>query len=173
MTERKPPAIAAWLLDKLGYTRHNAALTGDMLEEFHSGRSSAWYWRQAVLIVARRLGREAFSPDALFGVGFAFLFFALPDCVFWWLNRPSDIDKGVSGLVSVAFLLLMFSLLKMPRVSGRLLVVVGIAWVWFDAWNRKDPLASRLDLDAEFTVTSWVFATVHACWTRSRLSKPR
>ena len=51
MNFRKPPTLAAWLLDRLGYTRQNAALAGDLLEEFQAGRSSAWYWRQTWMVI--------------------------------------------------------------------------------------------------------------------------
>jgi hypothetical protein len=59
MTPRKPPALAAWLLDRLGYTRQNAALAGDLLEEFQSGRPAAWYWRQTVMVIVNGVGRNA------------------------------------------------------------------------------------------------------------------
>jgi hypothetical protein len=59
MSLRKPPALANWLLDRLGYTRQNAALAGDLLEEFRSGRSRAWYWRQTFMVIANGIGRNA------------------------------------------------------------------------------------------------------------------
>ncbi len=61
MMFRRPPALANWLLDRLGYARQNAALAGDLLEEFRSGRSAAWYWRQTLVVVANGIansGRE-------------------------------------------------------------------------------------------------------------------
>ena len=61
MIFRRPPALANWLLDRLGYTRRNAALAGDLLEEFRGGRSAAWYWRQTLVVVANGIassGRE-------------------------------------------------------------------------------------------------------------------
>jgi hypothetical protein len=52
MISRRPPALANWLLDRLTDTRRNAALAGDLLEEFRCGRSAAWYWRQTLIAVA-------------------------------------------------------------------------------------------------------------------------
>lgn len=58
MSLRRPPALADWLLDRLGNTRQNAALAGDLLEEFRNGRSAAWYWRQTVVVVANGIARR-------------------------------------------------------------------------------------------------------------------
>ena len=59
MSLRQPPALAAWLLDRLGYTRQNAALAGDLLEEYRSGRSPAWFWRQTLMVIVNGIGRNA------------------------------------------------------------------------------------------------------------------
>jgi hypothetical protein len=48
MTASRPPAIATWLLYHLVLGSHNEAVTGDLLEEFKSRQSVAWYWRQAI-----------------------------------------------------------------------------------------------------------------------------
>ncbi len=45
MNEMRPPSLATWLLKHTLGPRHDA-LAGDLLEEFRSGRSRAWYWRQ-------------------------------------------------------------------------------------------------------------------------------
>lgn len=52
MNFRRPPALANWLLDRLGPTRQNAALAGDLLEDFRNGRSAGWYWRQTLRAIA-------------------------------------------------------------------------------------------------------------------------
>lgn len=44
MTPRRPPVLAQTLLEWVDPA--NDALHGDLLEEFASGRSRAWYWRQ-------------------------------------------------------------------------------------------------------------------------------
>jgi hypothetical protein len=43
MSIRKPPRLANWLLDHSGVARQNPPLAGDLLEEFRSGRSAAWF----------------------------------------------------------------------------------------------------------------------------------
>lgn len=64
MRMRKPPAIAAWLLKRFATTRRSESLLGDLFEEYQTGRSSGWYWREtfvALLIAARRESRELFA----------------------------------------------------------------------------------------------------------------
>jgi hypothetical protein len=59
MNLRQPPALALRLLDRLGFSARNPALTGDLLEEFRSGRSTAWYWRQTLVLIRTQLFRDA------------------------------------------------------------------------------------------------------------------
>ena len=49
MTDKQPPALATWLVKRAA--RGNEALVGDLVEEFHRGRSAVWYWRQALTAV--------------------------------------------------------------------------------------------------------------------------
>ena len=52
---RTPPALATALLQRLAPEEHS--LTGDLVEEFRTGRSRLWYWRQvlaAILLGATR-----------------------------------------------------------------------------------------------------------------------
>jgi len=55
MNARIPPALAVWLLRRLGYFEHNGALAGDLQEEFASGRSRRWYWRQTLMAIGRAI----------------------------------------------------------------------------------------------------------------------
>jgi hypothetical protein len=50
MNLRRPPAIAAWLIER------NSPLAGDLLEEFQRGKSRGWFWRQALIAVAAGWG---------------------------------------------------------------------------------------------------------------------
>lgn len=48
MTHPLPPPLATWMLRRLATGLHSEALEGDLLEAWHSGRSDAWYWGQAL-----------------------------------------------------------------------------------------------------------------------------
>jgi|SRR5271154_4467573 len=64
----KPPLstpLATWMLEHLTPKPHNDALSGDLLEELHSGRSTSWYWRQVTSAIGVSLfhrSRDYASP---------------------------------------------------------------------------------------------------------------
>lgn len=55
MTSRRPPVLAQTLLEWVDPA--NDALHGDLLEEFASGRSRLWYWRQVMAAAGLALAR--------------------------------------------------------------------------------------------------------------------
>lgn len=59
MSPRKPPRLAIWLLNRSGFADQNPPLAGDLLEEFRSGRSAGWYWRQTIVVILTGLARRA------------------------------------------------------------------------------------------------------------------
>jgi hypothetical protein len=58
MKGRNPPALAVWLLNRLGISAGNEPLAGDLLEEYRSGRTAAWYWRQTLMAILTALVRR-------------------------------------------------------------------------------------------------------------------
>lgn len=67
MTAREPPPFAAWLLTTFVTTRRRDSLLGDLFEEYQTGRTPAWYWREtlvALLIAALCEGRSLLSRRA-------------------------------------------------------------------------------------------------------------
>src|SRR5450432_3743129 len=63
MIGRNPPAIATWLLQRLGAGWHSESLAGDLIEHYAQGRSRFWYWRQVAMAIvlarARACGARA------------------------------------------------------------------------------------------------------------------
>src|SRR5579863_6192750 len=57
MSRLAPPLIALWILEHLTPPERDEALAGDLLEEFQSGRSNGWFWRQALTAWAGAWGR--------------------------------------------------------------------------------------------------------------------
>jgi len=45
MKTQEPPALAIWLLERLGSGSTREAVTGDLVEQFTAGRSGWWFWR--------------------------------------------------------------------------------------------------------------------------------
>ena len=52
MTTKRPPSLALALLRRVA--ADNEPLVGDLIEEFESGRSASWFWRQVVMTALTR-----------------------------------------------------------------------------------------------------------------------
>jgi hypothetical protein len=71
--------LATWMLEHLTFGSPNESLSGDLLEEFRSGRSAGWYWRQAVSAIAIRLSSEsrAYALPLVFSAGWSIAYPAM------------------------------------------------------------------------------------------------
>ena len=49
MRSDQPPAVASWLLERFCT---DPGLKGDLIEEYGARRSTAWYWKQAIIAVS-------------------------------------------------------------------------------------------------------------------------
>jgi len=65
MNRTDPPSMATWMLEHWTPGVRNDALEGDLLEEFRSGRSAHWYWRQVVAAVVIGCCAEILNRRAL------------------------------------------------------------------------------------------------------------
>jgi hypothetical protein len=52
----RPPRLAMFLLSRL--TKRTDSVLGDVVEQFQSGKSELWFWRQVVGIVAQMVVRD-------------------------------------------------------------------------------------------------------------------
>ena len=118
MRQRRPPAAALWLLERLGFTRGNAPLVGDLLEEFGCGRSALWFWRQTLIIIALAAGRRVARLQFYWMATAAGFVAQLPVSylLFRWRIPPAAQDSGwkVAALVP-----LILSLAFLPALGRR------------------------------------------------------
>jgi hypothetical protein len=84
MKASNPPALAAWLLENFRFGAPCDALAGDLLEQFHQGRSSAWYWRQALAAILIAFTAELRNHKAL----------AIQAVLFSWVANFGSIILG-------------------------------------------------------------------------------
>jgi hypothetical protein len=89
MIKRSPPALATWLLAHFASDYQRDSLAGDLIEQYHLGRSRCWYWKQvgAALVVA---GAKVLRP-------------ALAVSVARILLRVAAESVAVTGLVSLFY----------------------------------------------------------------------
>jgi hypothetical protein len=80
----------------------NPPLAGDLLEEFRSGRSAAWYWRQTVVVILTGLARHASLRRRLL-TAYAIGWTAETGITFmlWRLHLPQQFHPSGSEAVSV------------------------------------------------------------------------
>jgi hypothetical protein len=79
-------AFATWMLEHLTFGSPNAALSGDLLEEFQSGSSTSWYWRQVLsaIAVAAMSKSRTYALPLLFSAGWSVLY------PVWWLSIAAN-----------------------------------------------------------------------------------
>ncbi len=58
MKTSPPPILATRLLERLAPGPHGDALAGDLIEQYREGRSTAWFWRQALLGIIVCLAKD-------------------------------------------------------------------------------------------------------------------
>ena len=58
MNSPEPPRFASWLLQRFAVGARHESLIGDIVEQYHGGRSAMWYRRQ--VLAAIRIGSTAF-----------------------------------------------------------------------------------------------------------------
>jgi hypothetical protein len=65
MNSSHPPRVAHWLLERWASGAQRESLIGDMLEQHQRGRSSTWYWRQTVSVIAASFAAEIWQHKSL------------------------------------------------------------------------------------------------------------
>lgn len=129
---RRPPALAVWLLDRLGYIRQNPALAGDLLEEFRNGRSAGWYWRQTFAVIANGFRRNITSlvPYLLaVSAGYAAQFAS--SYALWSLRFPREVHSSGWGRVGLYALM---------QAAANVAVAAPVKWILGQGTVRLRPM---------------------------------
>jgi len=65
MNRSQPPVLATWFLSTCLLGQNAEALIGDLIEQYRRGRSSRWYWRQAVRAIVATFAAEMWQHKLL------------------------------------------------------------------------------------------------------------
>lgn len=168
MSIRRPPALAAWLLDRLGYTRENPALAGDLLEEFQTGRSPAWYWRQAAMVILNGARRNAVVLQwYLEAVAAGLLAEVLTAYVLWRFQLPQRApDPGLGILSSFKWLLFViavilgFNVFRRLIFGGRALIDLKALFAASRAGAQTRPEIAASVFVETFALYLWIYCAV-------------
>jgi hypothetical protein len=130
MSSREPPALAAWLLGRFVAGDRSEALLGDLFEEYQTGRTNGWYWREtlvALLISMRRtVCRLVPTPRTSF-----ILALIAQSLLAIWIGAlsqrypqqcpalPTPLNGLIAPLLSVAPVQIAIALLAWLRLLGR------------------------------------------------------
>lgn len=88
MSPNLSTTIAIWVLEHTVSSPSRSALAGDLLEQFHGGRSHAWIWRQVLSVLAIKAveGMHALIAPVIFSLAWGMVFSA------WTLSGAGHID---------------------------------------------------------------------------------
>lgn len=144
MTLRKPPAIAAWMLQRMTPGNYNDALAGDLLEEFRQGRPLRWYWRQAIAAVVLERSRDLCRqwPAIIFAALWALAAPAFWRCI---TLRVSQTNKFTSSVFHLAWPYSALSVVGWDIGSQLLFLWFGLLlYVLFYLWTGRSLNGRRI-----------------------------
>lgn len=90
MTMRQPPALAAWLLKRFVSGYRSECLAGDLLEEYQTGRTPAWYWREVIAAIAVSARRGAGLLFSRYAAEIILLIVGLTGAALTWASTSSS-----------------------------------------------------------------------------------
>jgi hypothetical protein len=176
-----PPALAVWFLRRLCPKRNREAITGDLLERFHEGRSGGWFWRQvlaAILVGVSSQLRLHWTEICLASAGTALIW-----CVPWgrifpigamitsmnWIARLQwlILIEVVTALMVLPLFVVLFrlwrtfgwaNLFRVFFICAMLFTAGDVPAIW---WNARHPVISPSQASwAIPMMVGWIFATL-------------
>jgi hypothetical protein len=142
----KPPRLATWLLERLD---GSSAVVGDLVERYQRGRSSSWFWRQALSAIihhtATDVRRHKFQSARAILVGFGTV---------WLLGDAGAVFLGRLGTV----------LTHGGYSMGPLTISLPYRWQFYFPWHwSASPLERYI-----FSVVAWCVVIAIAGWVVGR-----
>jgi hypothetical protein len=150
MKQISPVALATWMLEHLPMGSHDESLSGDLLEEFQSGRSVGWYWRQAFTAIAVTLSSKArvYVLPLVFSAGWSILYPAV-----WLSVMRSQLAQSTWGLMVAHDWPYSTALQFVSVVSPAALFVWVGFFVYLTLRNRADGPLSMLRLLGSLSIS--------------------
>jgi hypothetical protein len=90
MTMRQPPALAAWLLRRFVSGYRSESLLGDLLEEYQTGRTPGWYWREVIAALLVTAQCEARLLLARYAAQIILLIVGLTGAALTWASTSAS-----------------------------------------------------------------------------------
>ena len=159
MTHTDPPRMAMWMLEHWTPGGRNDALAGDLLEEFRSGRTGAWYWRQVLAAIVLSCLREILNHRTvlLFAAAWSMLAPA-------WVLIVSAVEQHFNlsaRIVQLDFPWSTLSDLGLLLVSNLFFIWAGILLyliphLWLRRRLRFRPLAQGVLASVPVLIAIWV-----------------
>ncbi len=153
--KREPPQLAAWLLEHGIPGDPDPALAGDLLEDYRSGRSEGWFWRQA--LSAWLVGWVKYLSERRFLLVFAVLWSMLAPAWSAVVDRIENSPNLLNPAWTASHLFTMFWLwvaLNLVFLWAGMLVFVALH-------TRFARAFSKAHLKRAFTLTPLLFMPIY------------
>lgn len=130
MTAPTPPRLATWLLEKGGPSARAEELIGDLVEEYGTGRTRTWFWRQVAGVLMLDLWRVLHAHALTFAAAVAAgsLFMALwTQCIALMLHGYGFVQEG-EAVATHPQAMSHFLVLRISQILTTVLVVMTV-WI--------------------------------------------
>ncbi len=168
MRFERPPAVAAWLLERFCA---DPGLCGDLIEEYRARRSPLWYWKQAILAVcifpvAQIVEHKWLALRAIFTgyvIWYVFNATLLKGVVRPWLGMDTTMLRAMYFLIAyVLWLGNGWIIARLHRPYSTAMVLAYVLWAFVASVPPVYALVmTTIDGSTEGSALAWeVFARV-------------
>ena len=166
MTQRVPPRVALWILERFCAGYRSDSLAGDLIEQFQQGESRRWFWKQvvaAVLVARTRHAEQRLLLPALR----VFLRVAIEAAVVLTVCALADQSRRTHSLLELLTPHFMATIVAL--ITTVMIALAASVWT-----SQKRPASTLINsLIAAFAVIALGFgAFTWAATTRDTPCKP-